>query len=74
MKTNTERYEFSHGKKPRGKGLWALELTGTDGQGSYTKQEYHESGNLGEAKKQACRRFKNEVGGVKSITEVTVLP
>jgi hypothetical protein len=21
---NTERYEFSHGKKPRGKGLWAF--------------------------------------------------
>ena len=74
MRTNTEKYEFTHGRKPRGHGLWALSLTGTDGQGRYTKQEYRVSGNLTEAKKQACRRFKNEVGGVKSIVEVMVLP
>jgi len=74
MRTNTEKYEFSHGSKPKGRGCWILELTGTDGNGSYTTQEYTERGTLSEARKNAVRRFKSEVGGVKEVTEVEVLP
>jgi len=51
MRTNTNEFEFSHGRKPKGFGYWALELTGTDGQGRYTSQTYFESGNLAEVKK-----------------------
>ena len=74
MKTNTTEYEFSHGKKPKGNGRWFLELIGTDGNGRYTTYEAQVNGSLGEAKKQAVKQFKAEVGGVKKITEIKVLP
>ncbi len=74
MRTNTNEYQFSHGKKPRGLGNWCLRLTGTNGQGSYTTETFFVHGLLTEAKRDACRRFKNEVGGVKSIVECEVLP
>jgi hypothetical protein len=50
MRTNTEKFENSHGRKPRGHGFWGFELTGTDGHGRYTTQEYFESGKLTDAK------------------------
>lgn len=74
MRTNTAEFEFSHGRKPRGFGNWALEVTGTDGQGRYTTEQYFGQGTLAEVKKDVCRRFKDEVGEVKAIVEVTVLP
>jgi len=74
METNTQQYEFSHGRKPRGEGYWAFRLTGTDGNGRYTSETYFEHGKLGEAKAAACRRMKREIGGVKQVVEVEVLP
>lgn len=28
VETNTREYEFSHGKKPRGRGYWAFAISG----------------------------------------------
>lgn len=74
MRTLTGQYENSHGHKPRGNGGWALRLTGTDDNGRYTSETYFEHGTLSEAKAAACRRMKREIGGVKRIVEVEVLP
>ncbi len=74
MRTNTAKYEASHGKAPKGWGGWWLEVTGTDGTGRYTTEVYKETGTLSEAKKQAVARMKAEVGGVEKVVEVTVLP
>lgn len=74
MRTETSQYENSHGKKPSGRGCWMLELTGTDGKGSYTTQNFSGYGTLSEVRKNSVRRFKSECGAVKSVTEVVVLP
>jgi hypothetical protein len=74
MRTLTGQYENSHGHKPRGDGYWAFRLTGTDGAGRFTSEEYFERGTLSEARAAACRRMKREIGGVKRVVEVEVLP
>ena len=74
MKITLERYEFSHGRKPRGKGLWAVEVTGTDEKGSFTKETYFIAGNLSDARKEAARRLKQDCDRVKRIAEIVVLP
>ena len=74
MKADTTQYQFSHGKEPKGSGLWAFEVTGTDGDGAYTTETYFISGKYGDAKKEAVKRFKQECSAVKEITEVVVLP
>lgn len=74
MHLDTERYEFSHGKKPKGRGAWMFEMTGTDGEGRYTTETLRASGTLTEARRQAVRDFKLRVGGVKEIVNVVVLP
>jgi len=74
MKINTTEYEFSHGKKPRGYGLWVFEVTGTDGNGAYTNEIYSISGKMGDARKEAASRLLHDCGAVKEITEVKILP
>jgi len=74
MRMVTERYEFAHGRKPKGKGLWFLEMTGTDGNGRYTTFEGCGNGSLAEVKKRVAHEFKISVGGVKRIIECVVLP
>jgi len=74
METNTTEYVNSHGKEPRGRGLWLLKLTGTDGEGRYTDETYMVAGTLAQARKQAVKRMKQEIGGVKTVVGVTVLP
>lgn len=74
METNTRQYEFSHGHKPRGMGHWWFRITATDGNGRYTMQEISASGKLSEAKAAACRRMKSEIGAVKRIVVVEVMP
>ena len=74
MKTETTQYEFSHGKKHKGYGAWMLEVTGTDGNGSYTTETYQITDKLGDAKKAAVRRMKAEIGAVKNVVEITVMP
>ena len=74
MRTNTTLFENSHGKKPKGNGNWWLEVVGTDGKGSYTTETYNVRGTLAEAKKEAKRLMLQEIGAVKSVVEITVLP
>jgi len=74
MRTETMKYEFTHGRKPKGYGNWWLRLTGTDDEGSYTTEQYSILGKLSDAKKQAVRLMKSEIGGVKRVVEIEVLP
>jgi hypothetical protein len=75
METNTRQYEFSHGKKPRGKGYWAFEVTGTDDKHVYIESDpLWAYGTLAAAKKQAIRSFKNVYSAVTRIIEIKVLP
>jgi len=73
METNTRQYEAAHGKLPKGTGMWALKLIGTDGNGSYTNVTYYIHGKLNEAKKEAVSRMKSEISRVKKVVSVTVL-
>ncbi len=74
MTTDTTKYEFSHGRKPKGYGRWAFEVTGIDGQGAYTTEKYFISGKMSDARKEAARRLKQECSRVVMITRVEVLP
>jgi hypothetical protein len=74
MRTNVDEYVNSHGKAPRGSGMWAFEVNGTDGDGRYTSETYFISGKFADAKREAARRLKQDVGGVKQVVEVKVLP
>jgi hypothetical protein len=74
MRTETTKYEFAHGKKPKGYGSWWLKLTGTDCQGRYTTEQYNILGKLADAKKQAVRMMKSEIGTVREVVEIEVLP
>lgn len=74
MTTETGLYENTHGKSPKGYGLWWFKITGTDNKGSYTTDELSATGKLTEAKAAACRRMKQEIAGVKTITNIIVLP
>jgi len=75
MRTDTSEYENTHGRKPRGFGLWFFELLGTDGQGRYTTETVRvPNSNYGPAKKAAVVSFKAMVGGVKEVVELKVLP
>ena len=56
---NTNRYTFSHGKAPRGYGVWWFEARG---------QEVSFSGKYAEAKKQAAKWAKEN-----GFSEVKVL-
>jgi len=74
MRTNTEKYESVHGTKPRGKGKWWFELVGTDNNGRYTTETITGFGSVPEARRQAVREFKSQVGAVKTVVSATVLP
>jgi len=74
MKTNTLKYEASHGKKPRGYGLWFFEILATDDRGAYLTETIDRYGTLSEAKRLAVSSLKSMVGRVKTIVEITVLP
>lgn len=74
MRTNTLKYEASHGKKPRGYGLWFFEILATDDRGAYLTETIDRYGTLSEAKRLAVSSLKSMVGRVKTIVEITVLP
>lgn len=69
---NTSEYERSHGRKPKGRGLWMLSLTIHDGQGGYADEDFEYNGTLTEAKKAARDHVRN-CGRAKEVI-VTVLP
>ncbi len=74
MRTNTLKYEASHGKKPRGYGLWFFEILATDDRGAYLTETIDRYGTLTEAKRLAIKSLKSTVGRVKTICGITVLP
>lgn len=73
MRTETTKYEFTHGRKPKGYGNWWLELTGTDDQGRYKTKRFTILGKLADAKKQAVCQMKRRFG-VKKVVEIEVMP
>jgi len=74
METNTEKYEATHGRKPRGYGMWMFEMVGTDGRGSWLRETVRATGTLAMARAAAVREFKASSGRIKSVDEVVVLP
>lgn len=56
----TTQYEFSHGKKPRGFGTWAFQITG---------QIFYATASYGEAKRQAAEKAR-----AAGVSRVRVLP
>jgi 1,4-alpha-glucan branching enzyme len=66
MKVHTGRFEASHGKKPRGKGIWTFELSGSF-RGIPT--EFQATGTYTEARKEVAKEAKD-----LGYTLVTLLP
>jgi len=73
-RTNTEQFEFTHGHKPRGCGLWYFDLPFTDGGGRYSSETVAATGTLAEARQLAWKQVKATVGGARQLLEVDVLP
>jgi hypothetical protein len=71
---NTLKYEASHGKSPKGKGLWGFEICFSDGDGRYSSETAWAHGTLPQARKAVWNQIKSTIGGAKQIIEVTVLP
>ena len=74
MEIQTAKYEFSHGRKPRGDGCWAFLLTAFDGDGAYCTEQRMAGGTFREALRLACRQFKSECSRAKVIVRAKVLP
>ena len=74
METNTSKFEFTHGRKPRGTALWGFEIYFTDGNGRYSSETAFAHGTLSAARNQAWRQIKATVGGAKQPIEAIVLP
>ena len=74
MEIQTAKYEFSHGRKPRGAGYWAFLLTAFDGDGAYCTEQRMARGTLREALRVACRQFKADCSRAKVIVCAEVLP
>ena len=73
-RTNTEQFQFAHGHKPRGYGLWSFDLHFTDGNGRYSSETVAATGTLAEARQLARKQVKATVGGARQLVEVDVLP
>ena len=71
---NTSEYVNTHGKEPKGRGSWWLEITASDDTGRFTTERYNERGTLTDAVKSAIRNMKQDVSGIKKFIEVKVLP
>ena len=41
MKINTKEYEFTHGRKPRGRGHWHVKVTGINEKDEMVGEQYH---------------------------------
>lgn len=74
MQMNTNEFEASHGRKPRGDGYWGFDLTFTDGEGRYSKETAWAHGTLTQARAAAWQQIRRTVGGAKTLVECKVLP
>ena len=75
MKTTTltRQFENSHGRKPRGDGLWIMSLQISDGRGSWCSEQFEHHGTLTEAKQAARQHIKTSCGRAKELI-IDVLP
>jgi len=71
--TNTREFEFANGRKPRGYGMWAFEVTLYKSGKGYTTEEVWGNGNYGDAKRAAIREAKGRVDH-DFVSEIKVLP
>jgi len=74
MRTNTEKYEATHGRKPRGRGLWGFLIKGRSLSACYWEEVVFQHGTLTEARKLAVAEAKATAGQVAEIIEIIVLP
>lgn len=65
MRVETSTYEFSHGRKPKGYGLWLFGLTFS----GPSVQTFSHTGNYGDAKKAAVKAASEQ-----GANAVEVLP
>lgn len=72
MRTNTDRYEMAHGRKPKGEGLWMFEVSFGNGEGAYASETISMHGLYSEAKKAAVEQVRR-IPDAKMILEVKVL-
>ena len=68
IEVNTTQYEFSHGKKPRGRGWWAFDIIRYHAGGAKTRQRVMRAGKYGEAKRYAVTLARG------SAATIVVLP
>lgn len=61
----TETYEEVHGRKPRGKGTWAFYIVST--RGTDFDSPIIKSGTYSQAKADAIREAKSQVGGFTGL-------
>ena len=74
MNTFTNKYRWSHGRNPRGKGMWVFEITFVrQGEYRYTTEEVHSTGMYTQAKRNAIRSFKSRPD-VAEVVAITVMP
>lgn len=67
MRVSTTQYQFSHGKQPKGRGLWAFDVKLHSGS---TRTEFATSGQtLAQAKREVLDRFQPG-----TVRELVVLP
>lgn len=80
MKVNylTREYELSHGRTPRGRGSWALQLVAIDDNEGEGEVHFSRGGlTLTEAKRELLQRLKTEALSYQSSVreiDVNVLP
>lgn len=69
----TSKYEFAHGRKPKGYGLWFFEITCWQGSWSHTQTvEVSATGTLSVAKKEAMQKAKTDTG-MNKIQKIVLL-
>lgn len=74
-KDSVQRYEYTHGRAPRGEGAWAFEAVYSDGDGSYTTEVYFTPClSFAKAKKYAADHFRSVAPGAARYCEVHVMP
>jgi hypothetical protein len=69
MVIKTEKYEWAHGTKPRGYGMWAFEVCGNVGMG-YNFETMYVTGKYAAARAEAVRQYKGLYGGTVVSVEV----
>lgn len=72
-RTETSEYRFTHGRAPRGRGLWSLELHGTTPDGRAAQEVRHMHGTLAQARKLVIAAAKHE-RTMQTVHAVVVLP